>query len=71
MRWVGWGPKKIALHAGTFNLTRRIVLKEFDRPLTIALFLNYASSETRTKLIDETYKMVDEYIKATANTFYN
>jgi len=64
----GWFlTKDIALHSGSWIGTRTIVLKEFNRPLTIAIFLNSASSDTRTKLTEETYKLVDEYIKTTAN----
>ena len=69
---MGWFlTKDIALHTGSWNGTRTIVMKEFERPLTIAIFLNFASSDTRTKLIEETYKLVDEYIKTTANNVYN
>ncbi|MBL1281260.1 MAG: beta-lactamase family protein [Fluviicola sp.] len=68
---MGWFvTEKIALHTGSWNGTRTIVVKEFTRPLTIAIFLNFASSDTRTKLIEETYELVDEYIKTTANTVY-
>ncbi|MFT6175952.1 MAG: hypothetical protein ACJAZC_001093 [Cryomorphaceae bacterium] len=44
-------------------------MKELERPLTIAFFLNFVSNDTRTKLIEETYALVDEYIKTTANAF--
>lgn len=65
---LGWFmTDSLALHTGSWNGTRTIVVKEFGRPLTIAIFLNFASSDTRTKLIEETYKLVDEYIKTTAN----
>lgn len=66
---VGWFvTKKIALHTGSWNGTRTIVVKEFERPLTIAIFLNFASSDTRTKLIEETYELVDKFIKTTTNS---
>ena len=68
---MGWFlTDNLALHTGSWNGTRTIVVKEFERPLTIAIFLNFASSDTRTKLIEETYELVDEYIKATANNGY-
>jgi CubicO group peptidase (beta-lactamase class C family) len=69
---MGWFlTKDIALHTGSWIGTRTIVVKELDRPLTIAIFLNSASSDTRTILIEETYKFVDEYIKTNANNMYN
>ncbi len=65
---MGWFlTDNLALHTGSWYGTRTIVVKEFGRPLTIAIFLNFASSDTRTKLIEETYQLVNEYIKTTAN----
>ena len=67
---MGWlVTEKIALRTGCWNRTRTIDVKELERPLTIALFLNFVSNDTRTKLIEETYALVDEYIKTTANAF--
>jgi len=67
---IGWFlTKDFAFHTGSWIGTRTIVVKELDRPLTIAIFLNSASSDTRI-LIEETYKFVDEYIKTTANNGY-
>jgi hypothetical protein len=60
--------EKIALHTGSWNGTRIIIVKEFERPLTIAIFLNFASTDTRTKLIEETHRLIDEYIKIPSNT---
>ena len=66
---MGWFvTEKIALHTGSWNGTRTIIVKEFERPLTIAIFLNFASSDTRTKLIEETYELVDKFIKTTTNS---
>jgi len=68
---IGWFlTKDFAFHSGSWIGARTIVVKELDRPLTIAIFLNSASSDTRI-LIEETYKIVDEYIKTTANNVYN
>ena len=65
---MGWFlTDNLALHTGSWNGTRTIVVKEFERPLTIAIFLNFASSDTRTKLVEETYQLVDKYLKITAN----
>ncbi len=54
--------EKFALHTGSWNGTRTIVVREFERPLTIAIFLNSNSSEARVALIEATYSLVDEYL---------
>ncbi|MFS4449725.1 serine hydrolase domain-containing protein [Maribacter sp. 2307UL18-2] len=67
----GWFlTKDFALHSGSWIGARTIVIKELDRPLTIAIFLNSSSSDTRKILIEETYKFADEYIKTAANNGY-
>ena len=65
---MGWFvTNEFALHTGSWNGTRTIVVKEFKRPLTIAIFLNFASSETRTQLIEAVYELVDNYVKTYAD----
>jgi len=67
---MGWlVTEKIALHTRSWNGTKTIVVKELERPLTIALFLNFASTDSKKKLIEETYALVDEYIKTTGKAF--
>lgn len=69
---MGWFlTEDIALHTGSWNGTRTIVVKELKRPLTIAIFQNFASSEVRTELVEATYALVDDYLKNTANNTYN
>ena len=61
---MGWFlTDEFALHTGSWNGTRTIVLKEFKRPLTIAIFLSFASSEIRNELIEATYALVDDYLE--------
>ena len=65
---MGWFVfENIAFHTGSWIGTNTIVFREFERPLTIAIFLNFTSSSTRTELIESTFNSVDEYIKSTAN----
>ncbi len=67
---MGWFvTDKLAMHTGGWYGTRTVVLREFDRPLTIAIFLN--SDSSFNELINETYNLVNEYIKTTANNMYN
>jgi len=45
---MGWlVTEKIALHTRSWNGTKTIVVKELERPLTIALFLNFASTDSK------------------------
>jgi len=65
---MGWFvTNKIALHGGSWNGARTMVVKELERPLTIAIFLNFNSTKIRNKLIESTHLLVDEYLKTTAN----
>jgi CubicO group peptidase (beta-lactamase class C family) len=69
---MGWFvTNKIALHGGAWKGTRTIVVKEFKRPLTIAIFLNSDSSNLRNELFEATYSLVENYLETTANTSYN
>ena len=68
---MGWFvTDKIALHGGAWNGARAMVVKDLDRPLTIVVFLNFDSSEIRNELIESTYKLVEKYLKTTANNVY-
>lgn len=63
---MGWFTNEdLAMHTGGWYGTRTVVLREFERPLTIAIFLN--SDSSFNELINETYSLVNEYIKTTAN----
>lgn len=63
---MGWFvTDEIAMHTGGWNGTRTVVLREINRPITITLFMN--SDSSFDELIIETYKLVNEYIKTTAN----
>ena len=65
---MGWFVRNdIALHTGSWMGTNTIVVHELNRPLTIAIFMNFANPSTRSKLIEKTYKLVDIYLKTTAN----
>ena len=67
---MGWFvTDKLAMHTGGWYGTRTVVLKEFEHPLTIAIFLN--SDSPFDKLINEAYNLANAYIKSTANTVYN
>ncbi len=52
-----------ALHTGSWNGTRTIVVRNRNKPLTIAIFMNSGEGETRSKLIEGTYKLVADYLK--------
>lgn len=52
-----------ALHTGSWNGTRTIVVRNKNKPLTIAIFMNSGEGETRSRLIEGTYKLVDDYLK--------
>ncbi|MCF1423078.1 serine hydrolase domain-containing protein [Mangrovimonas futianensis] len=61
---MGWFTNEdLAMHTGGWYGTRTVVLREFDRPLTIAIFLN--SNSSFNELINETYSLVSDYIKTT------
>lgn len=63
---MGWFTNEdLAMHTGGWYGTRTVVLREFDRPLTIAIFLN--SNSSFNELINETYSLVNDYIKTTVN----
>ncbi len=65
---IGWFvTDKTALHGGSWNGARAMVVKDLDRPLTIVIFLNFDSTEIRNELIESTYKLVEKYLKTTAN----
>lgn len=67
---MGWFvTDKLAMHTGGWYGTRTVVLRELNKPLTIAIFLN--SDSSFNELINETYNLVNEYIKTTANKVYN
>ncbi len=67
---MGWFvTDKLAMHTGGWYGTRTVVLREFDRPLTIAIFLN--SDSSFNELINQTYNLVNEYIKTAAYIVYN
>ncbi len=54
----------IALHTGSWNGTRTIVVRDQERPLTIAIFMNSGEAETRSVLIESTYNLMDSYLKS-------
>jgi CubicO group peptidase (beta-lactamase class C family) len=61
---MGWFvTDKIALHGGSWNGARAMVVKDLERPLTIAIFLNFDSSDIRNELTESTYKLVEKYLK--------
>jgi CubicO group peptidase (beta-lactamase class C family) len=51
-----------ALHSGSWYGTRTMVVRDLRRPLTLAIFLNSEDADTRTKLIEGTYALVDDYL---------
>ena len=62
---MGWFvTEDIALHTGSWNGTRTIVVRDLERPLTIAIFMNSAQTETRSILIEHTYNLLDAYLKS-------
>ena len=61
---MGWFiTDNFALHTGSWNGTRTIVVRNRNKPLTIAIFMNSGEGETRSKLIEGTYKLVADYLK--------
>ncbi len=65
----GWELNEtMAVHGGETFGAHSFVIFEFNRPLTIAIFMNSnCLFETEPNLIDETYKLTDNYLKTTAN----
>lgn len=62
---IGWFvTDDIALHTGSWNGTRTIVVRDQERPLTIAIFMNSGEAETRSALIESTYILLDSYLKS-------
>ncbi len=62
---MGWFvTEDIALHTGSWYGTRTIVVRDQERPLTIAIFMNSEEAETRSVLIESTYDLVDSYLKS-------
>ncbi len=62
---IGWFvTEDIALHTGSWNGTRTIVVRDKERPLTIAIFMNSGEAETRSVLIESTYNLMDSYLKS-------
>lgn len=60
---IGWFvTEDIALHTGSWNGTRTIVVRDKGRPLTIAIFMNSGEADTRSILIEGTYKLVNDYL---------
>ncbi len=66
---LGWELNEtMAVHGGETFGAQAFVIFEFNRPLTIAIFMNSNKLfGTEPNLIDETYKMADNYIKTTSN----
>lgn len=56
----------IALHSGSWYGTRTMVVRDMGRPLTLAIFLNSDDTGARTKLIEGTYSLVDDYLMVIA-----
>ena len=69
---MGWEVNEtMAVHGGETFGAHSFVIYEFNRPLTIAIFMNSNSLfETEPNLLDETYKLTDKYLKTTANNVY-
>jgi CubicO group peptidase (beta-lactamase class C family) len=68
---MGWFvTDKTALHGGSWNGARAMVVKELEKPLTIVLFLNFDSSEIRNDLTESTYLLVEKYLKTAANNIH-
>lgn len=62
---IGWFvTEDIALHTGSWKGTRTIVVRDKERPLTIAIFMNSGEAETRSVLIEATYSLVNSYLKS-------
>lgn len=62
---IGWFvTEDIALHTGSWNGTRTIVVRDLKRPLTIAVFMNSGEADTRSLLIEGTYKKVNDYLNS-------
>ena len=61
---MGWFiTDNFALHTGSWNGTRTIVVRNRNKPLTIAIFMNSGEGETRSILIEGAYKLVTDYLK--------
>ncbi|WP_228851801.1 serine hydrolase domain-containing protein [Aegicerativicinus sediminis] len=56
----------LAMHRGSWNGTRTMVVRKLDEPLTILLFMNN-NSKLRELLLIETYDLVNNYLKTTAS----
>lgn len=69
---MGWEVNEtMAVHGGETFGAHSFVIYEFNRPLTIAIFMNSNSLfETEPNLLDETYKLTDKYLKTIANNVY-
>ncbi|MCX2745631.1 serine hydrolase [Mangrovivirga sp. M17] len=69
---MGWEINEtMAVHGGEIFGGHSFVIYEFNRPLTIAIFMNSNSLfRTEPNLLDETYKLTDNYLKTTANNGY-
>ncbi len=69
---LGWELNEtMAVHGGETFGAHAFVIFDFNRPLTIAIFMNSNKLfETEPNLIDETYKITDKYIKKTTNNVY-
>lgn len=57
-----------ALHSGSWYGTRTMVVRDLRRPLTLAIFLNSDDADARTKLIEGTYALVDDYLMVIASS---
>ncbi|MGB5668028.1 MAG: serine hydrolase domain-containing protein [Maribacter sp.] len=69
---LGWELNEtMAVHGGETFGAHAFVIFDFNRPITIAIFMNSNKLfETEPNLIDETYKITDKYIKKTTNNVY-
>lgn len=63
---LGWElNQEMAVHGGNNFGAQAFVIYEFNRPLTIAIFMNSnCLFDTKPNLVDETYKLTDTYLKA-------
>jgi len=57
------------MHRGSWYGTRTMVVRMMDVPLTIVLFMN-SNTDKRELLMIETFKIVNNYLKTTANIGY-
>jgi len=60
----------MATHRGSWYGTRTMVVRRLDEPLTILLFMN-SNSDKRELLMIETFELVNQYLKTTANNTYS